>query len=86
MDPLSVLLAEIIWLILFFKLAGVVFVVCFFYFVLSWRIFSIFFYCHHYQGVLQARIFLTFFRHSSLSSIALGRFSMLHPESIHKLL
>ena len=42
----------------------------------------IYIYHHHHHGVPQARISLTLFRHSSLSSILLGRSSMLHPVSV----
>ena len=37
---------------------------------------------HHYHGMLLARISLTLSRHSSLSSISLGRSSMLCPVSV----
>ena len=36
---------------------------------------------HHYHVMLSARIFLTLSRHTTLLSIASGRFSRLHPVS-----
>ena len=50
-------------------------------FLLSW--YQAFLYHHHHQVVPPARIPLTLSRHSSLSFIASGRSSGLHPVSSH---